>query len=84
MSKKAPTHNPQATEAWAVTPSNSVNYTKPARALFVGGAGTVTLIPFNQKNAVTFTGVTAGTVLNIWHTRVNVTGTTATNMTAMH
>jgi hypothetical protein len=83
MSKKAPNTNAVATEAWAVTPHNSTNYAKPARALYVGGVGDVTLIPFNQKNAVLFKAVPVGTVIELWHTRVNSTGTTATQLTAL-
>lgn len=70
----------------AVTPSNSVSYSGAngtiARGLYVGGAGNVTLVDYNG-NVTLFTAVPVGTILPIAHTRVNVTGTTATNMVAL-
>lgn len=65
-----------------VTPHASTNSTKPFRALFVGGAGTVTVASVDGS-VVLFTGVVAGTVLPIHGIRVNAIGTTATNITAM-
>ncbi len=66
----------------AVTPSNTVGYDRLARGLFVGGAGNVSMVGGDGATVV-FTGVPAGAILPIAHTRVNSTGTTATNMTAM-
>ena len=66
--------------AAAVTPSDSTLIR--ARALFVGGAGNLTVTMKDQTDAV-FTGVTAGTLLPISVTKVKSTGTTATNITAI-
>lgn len=71
-----------ATSAQAVTTSDTVDLTNVSRALFVGGAGNVVVIMFDGTT-VTFTGVTAGTILPIRVSRVKATGTTATNMVAL-
>lgn len=71
--------------AWggvAVTPSDSTNLTTPARALWVGGAGTVSIV-MRSGVALSFAGVPAGTLLPIGLVRVNSTGTTASNMVAL-
>ena len=72
-----------ATVATPVTPSDTVDISGGAcRALYVGGAGDVTAVCGGE--AVLFTGVQAGTVLPVNCTRVNATGTTATNIVALY
>lgn len=65
----------------AVTPSDTVNQTGFPRGLYIGTAGTVTLVSAAGTIDV-YTGLATG----IWHpirfTRVNATGTTATNILA--
>jgi hypothetical protein len=67
----------------AVTPSDSVDLTTLARAIYVGGAGNVVAVQ-HDGTAVTFTGVPAGTVLPIAVRRINSTSTTATAIVALH
>jgi hypothetical protein len=67
----------------AVTPSNSVNLTTEARALYVGGDGDVAAVG-PDDGVATFVGVVAGTVLPIKVKRVNSTNTTATNIVALY
>lgn len=66
-----------------VTPSDSTDVTFDA--LFVGGAGNVTVNPETggQGGNITITGVTAGSILPIAGYRVRSTGTTATNIVAL-
>jgi len=67
----------------AVTPSNTYAIKGgPARALYVGGAGNVAALNENGV-VVTFTAVPAGAVLPIATSRVNSSGTTATNIVAL-
>lgn len=74
-----------ARKAFAVTPSDTVNYaTGPARGLYVGTGGTVVLLPVDNSAVVTLTGVPSGVVLPIWHARVNATSTTATGLVALY
>jgi len=69
----------------AVTPSDSTNYsTGPARGLYVGVAGDVAIVAADTGGAVVYKNVPAGSIIPIWHTRVNSTSTTATNMVAMY
>lgn len=69
--------------AIAVTPNDTTKLTKYARALYVGGAGNVTVL-CRDDSVVTFTAVPAGTVLPIRAQRVNATGTTATSIVAIY
>ena len=65
----------------AVTPSDTVDFAKPAKGLYIGGVGNV--IVMSNDTAVTYTAVAAGTTLWVEATRVNSTSTTATNMVAL-
>ena len=66
----------------SVTPHDSTNLTYWPRAIYVGGAGNISAVDINN-NAVTFTGVAAGSVLPIRPKRINSTGTTATGLVAI-
>lgn len=71
-----------ATNALSITPSDTVNLTEVARAIYVGGAGDVVAII--GGNAITFAGAQAGTILPITCSRINSTSTTATNLVALY
>lgn len=68
-----------------VVPSDSVNFsaTKPPRALWVGGAGNVSVL-MSDGTSVVFIGCNAGSIIPGHISRVNLTGTTATFMVAMY
>lgn len=67
----------------AVTPSD-VAVLAPTRAIWVGGAGNIAVLPAGQDSvAVTITGVAAGTLLPIRVVQVLSTGTTATGIVAL-
>lgn len=73
-----------ATTAAAVTKSDTTVFTPPARALYVGGAGDVTVrMAANTAVNVTFTAVPAGSLLPICIDQVLSTGTDATSMTIL-
>jgi hypothetical protein len=71
-----------AVDAVAVTPSDSVDLVNMSRALWVGGAGNISVI-MHSGATVTFSGIAAGTLLPIRVSRVRSTGTTATNILAL-
>lgn len=74
-----------AVSARAITPSDGTPLTwGPCRAIYVGGAGNIVLIPANGTTAVTFTGVLAGTILPVMASSVESTLTTATNLVALY
>jgi hypothetical protein len=77
-----PTSPNPASRASAVTPSDSVDFSYPARALYIGGAGNVVVI-LEDETAVTFSGVPAGFILPVVCRRVNATDTTATLIVAL-
>jgi len=72
-----------ADDAEVVTPSDTVNLLKISRAVYVGVGGNVSVEMAKTGTAIVFTGVQAGSVLPIRVSRVNATGTTATNMVAL-
>lgn len=72
--------------AVAVTPDDNTDLTYTTRGLYIGGAGNVVVRMYNASGtaaSVTFTGVSAGTVLPIRAQRVLSTSTTATNIVAL-
>lgn len=72
--------NSPATSAQAITPSDSNALATTPRALYVGGAGDVSVILIGDASAVTFSAVPAGTILPLRCSKVRATGTTATNI----
>lgn len=68
--------------AEAVTPSNTVNLSSPS-VIYVGVGGAVK-VTTAQGDEVTFSGLTAGTVIPVQVLRVWATGTTATNMVRIY
>lgn len=72
-----------ATDYFAITPSDTVNFTQgPVRGIYVGGAGNIVCVS-NSGSVITFTAVPVGTVLNVQALRVNATSTTATNLVGL-
>ena len=70
-----------ATKLSAVTPSD--NTLVGCQALWVGGAGNLSLIADGDTSAVTITGVNAGTFVPIACKKV-MAATTATNIVALY
>jgi len=71
-----------ATSAFAITPADS-DLTTFTRALYVGGAGNLSLRLVGDSADVTFTAVPAGTTLAVRCRRVNSTSTTATSIVGL-
>ena len=71
-----------ARDAAAVTPRDSAQISRVARALYVGGSGDVKLVT-EEGNTVTFQDIVAGSILPVKATKVFATGTTATNIVAL-
>lgn len=63
---------------FSITPNDSTDLTVTPRAIYVGGAGTLTMLDQNG-GSVQYT-VLAGQVLPFRATRVTATGTTATGL----
>lgn len=66
-----------ADNAEAVTPSDSVSLVNVSRALWIGGAGNITVI-MKDGTTVLFSGIQAGTWMPLRVSQVKATGTTAT------
>lgn len=69
--------------AAAVTPSDTIEL-GPCKALYIGGAGNVSVWMPGRESPVTFFAVPVGTVLPVSARRVLATGTTATNIVALY
>lgn len=67
--------------AAAITPSDTSDL--GGKAIYVGGAGNVTVVPESGGTAVLFTAPPVGSVIPIRFRRVNATGTTATALVAL-
>lgn len=68
----------------AVTPSDTVDLTETTRAIYIGGAGAVSLLPRGgEGTAVVFSGIPAGFILPVRTRRIRSTGTTATLIVAL-
>ncbi len=69
--------------AVAIVLSDVTNFTDGAcHAIYVGGAGNITAVV--NGTAVLFAGAPVGAVLEVRATRVNATGTAATNLVALY
>lgn len=74
--------------AAAITPSDTVNISMPGQqrsltdAVFVGGAGTVTVV-FEDNSTAQFTAA-VGEILPVQAKRINNTGTAATLLVALY
>lgn len=66
----------------AVTPSDETDFTRLTRALWVGGAGNVVVVWYDDTTS-TLEAVPAGTMLPVRAKRVNDTNTTATAIVAL-
>lgn len=76
-------------DAFAITPSDSVDFTAAQTygrsvidGIFVGGAGNVTVVTMHGTT-VLFVGLSAGDILPARAKRVNSTGTTATSLVGL-
>lgn len=68
--------------AEAVSPSDTVDLASPARSLYVGATGSLSVVMYGDEATVTFAAVPVG-IFPIQVTRVNATGTTASNIVAL-
>jgi hypothetical protein len=66
----------------AVTPSDTVNLPIPTYALWVGGAGTLSVVN-SEGQTIAIAAVPAGALIPITVTRVRATGTSATAILAL-
>lgn len=74
--------NGVALDGVAITPSDTVDLTAYARALYIGGAGDVVVVT-PAGTVLTFKGAVVGSTLPVAVRRVNNTSTTATNLVGL-
>jgi hypothetical protein len=70
--------------AATITPNNGTTFTTRCRAVFVGGAGNLTVDVADGGTNLAFNGLTAGTILPVRVKRVYATGTTATSLLCLY
>lgn len=67
----------------AVTPSDTTNFSREVRAVYVGVGGDIAIVAADGA-VVTLKNVVAGSLLPIRPVRVNSTNTTATNLVVFY
>lgn len=67
----------------SVTPNDSTPLAKLPKALYVGGAGNLSIIAVDDSSAVTLSNVPAGSIIPVRARIVRATGTTATGIIAL-
>jgi hypothetical protein len=67
-------------EPFVAALSDTVDFERVAKALYVGGGGNIALIAEDSNTAVTFSAVPSGYILPVRVRRILVTGTTASNI----
>jgi hypothetical protein len=72
-----------ATRGAPVTPSNTTDI-ETCRALYIGATGDVSVETADPGVTLVFKNAQAGSILPVQVTRVNATGTTATNIIALY
>ncbi len=77
-----PSLSSPASAGIAVTPSDTVNFSVPSRALYVGSGGTLA-IGMLSGDDLTFIGVPSGSFLPVRANQVLSTGTTASAIVAL-
>lgn len=77
----SPTH--PASRAFPVMPHASDDLPMATKALYIGGAGDVTLCPLDGDTDVLFTNLAAGSILDVRVRAVRAAGTTATNIVGL-
>lgn len=68
--------------AEAITPSDVDTWAQPVM-VYVGGSGDVRVMPWGAQSAVTFAGVSGGSMLPVCVRAILATGTTATGLLAV-
>lgn len=67
-------------DPFAVTASDTVDFVRIAKALYIGSGGNIALLAEDGDTAVTFSAVPSGYILPVRVRRILVTGTTASNI----
>ena len=73
-----------ANSAVSVSPSDVTDLTDIPRALYIGGAGDITVNMFGSGAGIVFAGLPAGAILPIRVSRVLATGTTSASIVALY
>lgn len=71
-----------AFDAFSITPSDSVDFETPARGIYVGSSGNISLVT-PKGNTVVLVSALVGTIIPVQCTRVNSTNTTASNLVGL-
>lgn len=73
-----------AISAYAIVPNDGADLPNEVRSIYVGADGQISVNMSNEGDNIVFVGLIAGTILTIRASRVNATGTTATNLVGLY
>jgi len=68
---------------FAITPSDNVELPTATKAIYVGQAGDVSVVPLRGSAAVVFRNLQAGSILDVRTQMVKAFGTTAANLVGL-
>ena len=71
-----------AMDGFAITPDDLNDIAEVTRALYIGGAGDITVIT-KTGSQITFNGLNNGSILPVRVSRILATGTTASNIVGL-
>ena len=72
-----------AEDCFVIVPGDGVELTQATKAIFIGVAGDVALIPLRGGAAITFRNLPSGSILDVRARAVMATGTTATDLVGL-
>lgn len=72
-----------AEDCFAITPSDSADLARATKAIYVGRAGDIALVPVRGNLPVMFRNVAAGTIIDVRVRAVRATGTTAADLVGL-
>ena len=70
--------------AYAITPSDATDLSVPCRAIWIGGAGNLSVDFVNSGSTIVLNGAVAGDMVWVRVKRVRSTSTTATNLVCLY
>lgn len=72
-----------AEDCFAIVPDDVTELPKATKAIFVGAAGDISLVPLRGNDAILFRNLPAGSILDVRVRAVKAAGTTATSLVGL-
>lgn len=73
-----------AERCFSITPDDGNDLPQPTKAVYVGEAGDISLVPLHGENEVVFRNLAAGSILDVRVKAVRASGTTAAELVGLY